>query len=184
VTGGDAGGWQYSDDGIHWTAATVEPSNAGATFIVYDSYNDVFIAAGNNSECIARSADGGVTWAEIVEEANGHGFSCLAVSDDGYALVTQEDRGAYGSTNGFLSASASWYAPFFATALGYGKGVFVAYMRNYTNMIAYGSNPTDARDWVTMKIGTQDITVIEFAPLCGRFIAVGDNGAIWTSLRG
>jgi hypothetical protein len=186
VTGGATGGWQYSTNGTSWTQATTPPTNAGYDFMVYDPFNECFIAGGSGAEYYARSTDDGDTWTELNNPSNGYGPLFLAVSDQGYAISFQADSEGVASTNGFTSVNGIYYPRIYPSAGVWARGVFVVFGTQSPHDVCYGSDPENAADWTELDISISgtDVNQVCFAPLSGRFVAVGDSGLIVASARG
>jgi hypothetical protein len=167
IATGAGGTILYSDDGITWsTAASVPPVNLYA--VAYSNYaGGSFIAAGA-AGTLLTSINGGVTWQPVTWQP---GSTQPSADLHGVAFSTQSTAG--GLTYGTNAANT----PNPTSTIG-ASGVFVAVGVAGTLVTSLNNGAA----WtVQPSIGAPTLNAVSY---WHQFVAVGDDGAIFTSTDG
>jgi hypothetical protein len=169
-----------STDGITWvSSSTPVPNNTGFDDLAFG--NGVFVgSAGLGTNRVMRSTDGvnwvtcglgGINWTDVhyanglfMLVANNAGNNQVQTSPDGVSWTTRTDAPDMGSN-----------------ALAYGNGRWVVVGAG-GNRAAYSTD--DGTTWTSPSTDLSSYTFRDVAFGAGQFLAVGDSGALLTSVDG
>ncbi|MBN2164396.1 MAG: hypothetical protein JXR25_03450 [Pontiellaceae bacterium] len=200
VAVGDLATIKTSLDGILWAGEQVPQSCSDSIFLGVGGTSNLLIAVGSDGSVVSSHSgkvpvavtneiDGelvttnlmvegfGVVW-DAVDTFTTNNLQGVAVSDD-LILVCGDHGGLYSSTNATDWVLRSTPTDRFLSGVAVGAGVCVAV--GAEGCVLRGTS--DGAEWISIPMGT-DNWIYRVRWLDGLFVAVGENGSIYSSTDG